>query len=354
MCAKAASSSNPRRSTRAAAGAADKQSIAPVYALSGSESFLRREALADLMDRLLGDADRALALAEYDGSSASLELADVLDDVRTLPFLVERKVVLVREADQFISRYRDSLEKYVDQPCKSGILVLDCSKMASNTRLYKAIANVGQVIVCEPVAVRQIRDWLTQRAKGVHGKQLGAPAAELLIDQIGPELGMLDTELAKLSLYVGERPRIEAADVEALVGRCREEQIWGLLTAMAARNAPAALKTWEEVWQTDRAASARAVAGIAFTVRRLLNAKRAEERGAPSSELSKLMMIWGDERRLRAELSAFSIAEVESMLCELLEIDVAGKSGGVSVRTAIESLIVRSCQRPGGRRQTGA
>ena len=110
---------------------------------------------------------------------------------------------------------------------------------------------------------------------------------------------------------------------------------------------------WEEVWQTDRAASARAIGGIAFTVRRLLNAKRVQEAGATLDELRKVMMIWKDDRRLRAELAAFTTHQVEWMLCRLLEADVAAKTGGVSVRSSIEAFIVELCQRRMSRQATG-
>ena len=40
----------------------------------------------------------------------------------------------------------------------------------------------------------------------------------MLVELIGPEMGLLDQELLKLSIYVGDRPKIEQADVDRLVG----------------------------------------------------------------------------------------------------------------------------------------
>ncbi len=319
---------------------------AALYAVCGGESFLRRQAITELSDRILGPADRSLALAEYDGRSDTLEPADVLDDLRTLPFLVERKLVILRDADDFLkdSDHRADLEAYTEKPCERSVFVLECKTLAANTRLYKRIAAAGEVIKCEPIKPYQVPAWLADRARTTYGKRLTQPAAAMLGDQIGPDLGMLDAELQKLTIYVNTRDRIDVGDVEALGGRCREEQVWGILSAIGAGERGKALALWEEVWQTDRAAIGRAIGGLAFTVRRLLAAKQAELAGAPLDDLRKLMMIWRDDQRLQRELNAFSVDQVERMLCRLLEADVAAKTGGVSVQSSIEAFIVDMCQ----------
>ncbi|NLX23631.1 MAG: DNA polymerase III subunit delta [Phycisphaerae bacterium] len=317
---------------------------APLYAVCGEELFLRRQAITELVDEVLGPADRSLAMSEYDGKNESLKPADVLDDLRTLPFLVERKLVLLRDGDLFVKQYRAELEAYAEKPCERSVFVLECKSLSANTRLYKRIAAAGEVVKCEPIKAYQVPAWLTDRAKQTYGKRLTPKAAAMLCDLIGPELGQLDAELQKLTVYVNSRDRIDIGDVEALGGRCREEQVWGILSAIAAGDRAKALFLWEEVWQTDRAANGRAIGGLAYSVRRLLAAKRAELAGAPLDELRKLMMIWRDDPRLQRELNAFSVDQIEQMLCRLLDADVAAKSGGMGVRSSIETFIVELCQ----------
>lgn len=325
------------------AKAGTKQSIAPVYVVCGAEAFLKRQALAGVLDRTLGNSDRSLALTEYDGSG-SVELANVLDDLRTLPFLSERRVVLVRDADSFITRFRQQLEDYLDSPSSSGVLVLEARSFPGTTRLAKRAAAIGEVTKCEPVARKMIQGWLTQRAREGHSLKLDAQAALMLLEFVGEDLGLLDAELAKLKLYVGQRGEIRPPDVQAAVGHTREEEVWGILSAISAGDEGRAMSLWEHVWETDRAAQGRAIGGIAFKVRQLLTAKRAEEAGASSAELCKILMIWSDPRRLQNELSAFTTEQVESMLCRLLQADVAAKSGLATVQSAIEAFIVESCR----------
>src|SRR5687768_15703483 len=90
-----------------------KPKLAPIYVIFGAEAFLKREAMTQIVAQVLGDADPALALSEYDGGG-SVDLAAVFDDLRTLPFLTPLRLVIVRDADTFITRCRQELEDYCD------------------------------------------------------------------------------------------------------------------------------------------------------------------------------------------------------------------------------------------------
>src|SRR5262245_45345268 len=102
---------------------AGKSKPQPVYVLAGDEAFLKRQALDALQALLLGDADPAFACTTYPGPTA--DWSTVRADLDTVPFLGPRRVVVIEQADPFITRHRPTLEKYVAQPSRSGVLVLD-------------------------------------------------------------------------------------------------------------------------------------------------------------------------------------------------------------------------------------
>ena len=51
-------------------------------------------------------------------------------------------------------------------------------------------------------------------------------AANLLVELVGLEIGILASELEKLAVYAGESKRIERADVARMVGAGRVETVW--------------------------------------------------------------------------------------------------------------------------------
>src|SRR5207248_2683572 len=52
---------------------------------------------------------------------------------------------------------------------------------------------------------------------------------------------LLDQEILKLAIYVGDRKKIDVADVDRLVGNNRAESTWKIFDALAASQAPEAL-----------------------------------------------------------------------------------------------------------------
>ncbi len=114
-----------------------------VYALVGSDALLQQQALQRIVAELPPDAQRI----DADGETA--DLADVLDELRSFALFGSAKVVAVRNADEFVSRFREQLEDYVARPSESATLVLRFSSLPSNQRIYKAIAKTGQIVPCQ-------------------------------------------------------------------------------------------------------------------------------------------------------------------------------------------------------------
>ncbi len=327
-----------------------QDAIPPVAAVTGSESFLVREAVRELIARALGPQPDAMALTDLEGDRAVA--AEVLDELRTLPFLGERRVVLVRGADGFISDARQLLEKYVEAPSPTGVLILACKSLPANTRLYKLINQHGTVIKCEAPRGRAIVQWIAARARDGHGKSIEPAAAARLRELTGDDLGLLDAELEKLAIFALERRQISLSDVQSLVGMQREETVFGIVDAMLTGDLAGGLRLWSQVWATDRAAPARAIGGLAWALRQMIQAKASLAAGAPAYEVAR--RAFTDPERLQARLRAFSIEALEVLLCDLRDADLAAKTGGGSVRDAIERLIVRTAQQASGRKKAAA
>jgi DNA polymerase III delta subunit len=140
-------------------------------------------------------------------------------------------------------------------------------------------------------------------------------------------MGLLDAELGKLATYVGAATnRITTEDINLLVGQLREQIIFDVLDAIADGNAAHALQCWEQVLATDRAAPGRAIGGMAWAARRLLEAKQI---------LEKTGNIAGDR------LSRYSLHQLQDLLTDLLRIDFDAKTGLSNVPRSMESYVVK-------------
>jgi DNA polymerase-3 subunit delta len=146
----------------------------PIYAVHGEEDFLKRCVLAALRTLILGPDEDTFGLSTHAGDKATF--AAVHDDVDTLPFLSPRRLVVVENADPFVTRYRPQLEKYFAEPASKGVLVLELRLWPPTTRLAKMLDD-SATIVCKAPAGQRLLDWCVRWAASAHGKQLTAEAA---------------------------------------------------------------------------------------------------------------------------------------------------------------------------------
>jgi DNA polymerase III delta subunit len=192
---------------------------------------------------------------DADGERA--ELADVLDELRSFAMFGGAKLVVVRDADAFITRFRPQLEDYVASPSNSGTLVLRLSSLPGNQKIHKAIAKTGKIIDCEPPK-DPIR-WIAEHGRGAHGITLTPDAARLLAELVGNDLGRLDGELAKLALQCEGNARIDAKAVTECVSFQREQEMRDMTAELATGNVACALRRWRQLVQLDPSSEFRAV-----------------------------------------------------------------------------------------------
>jgi DNA polymerase-3 subunit delta len=205
----------------------DKVPPRSLYAVLGDDAYLRDETLKAIARQWLGaDAD-ALSVSRFAGDHATL--ATVLDEVRTLPFLSKCRVVIVDGADPFVTAHRKELETYAEKPSTSGVLVLSVKSMPSNTKLAKLIDKTGLLIDCKSPDERELPRWLVDLARSQSQAKLEADASQLLVELVGPEIGLLAMEVEKLAVYVGDRKVIRREDVARMVGAGRVEKIWTII-----------------------------------------------------------------------------------------------------------------------------
>lgn len=219
---------------------APPKSFPGVCVVFGDEDFLKREALTRLRRAILGEGDGEFSWTEFDEKEEKVALRDVTDELATVSLFGGKRVVAVLNADEFVTRFRPQLEDYVARPKTMGILILGVKTWPANTRLFKAVAGSGLQIECKAPSVDRAAGWLMSWAANRHGTKLDRAAAELMVEIVGPELGVLNQELAKLAAASVERP-IDVALVRDLVGGWRAKTAWEMIDAALAGNTSEAL-----------------------------------------------------------------------------------------------------------------
>ena len=340
-----------------------KQQPTPaVCALFGDEPFLKRLVLQRIRNDIFGEDQKDVPDARLEGDSC--QWRDLLDELSTHAlFGGDRRCVTLDNADRFITKYRTELEDYVSRPKSTGILVLQVGTWPANTRLYKAIDKNGLQIDCrapQRAAGRRkvldedrLLDWLANWSSRRHNVQLPPRAAELTLDLVGPNLGLLDQELAKLALFVSSHEDITPELVRDVVGGWRTKTTWELIDAAVDGNAAEALRQLDDLLQSGE--NPLALFGpIAWSLRRFAAAtriiERAERHGHRTSLSAALEQAgfrkWPREalENAQRQIRQLGRRRAGQLYHWLLDADLALKgshSSPVRARFALEQLIVR-------------
>src|SRR5690606_8797359 len=96
-----------------------------ICVIYGEDEMLKRQTLEQLRAALIAKHNDVEPLV-FDGQSSPL--ADVLDELRSYGLMQQHKIVIVDDADVFVSAHREALERYAQNPVDNGVLVFRGSK----------------------------------------------------------------------------------------------------------------------------------------------------------------------------------------------------------------------------------
>jgi len=323
-------------------------SLKPVYVLFGGDAFLLDAARSEIVAAAIGDSDPQVAVTTFESDA---DLAVVLDELRTAPFLAPRRAVILRDADVFLSRkeddknsrreitFREVLEKYLENPSENSTLILLAASWPKNTRLYKLIDKVGQAIDCSAPDARGLPSHIAAAAAR-RGKKIQPEASQLLAAWVGADLGSLDGEVEKLSLYAADRPMITSEDVAKLVTASGGTEPFAITNAITAGDPAAALNCLAHML-TKRGEEFKVSGLIAWHLRRVLAAQQAIAAGKPAKSALP-NMPFHQQNAFLAMLQRRPLPKLQADFRRLIATDLAMKSG-TNASAALQELVVQLC-----------
>ncbi len=319
-----------------------KQEVKPIYVVVGKDEFLLAEQVSNLVGRFLEPEQMQMCLRQNDGDDVTA--VEVFDELRTLPFLGDRRVVVLTKADKFVSENRGLLEKYFEHPASSGVLVLAVSSWPGNTKLAQALPKVGQLIEVSQLKTSSLISYVRNYASEQHGKGLSYNAGQMLVEVVGDEPGMLCREVDKLAVYATANA-ITEKDISALCGHNRIFGAFEVIDSMTAGNTAKAIEKLRIMFSSDKDAEYTVVGAFAWHFRRMFSASAMLKNGDSTDFISKKLRIFWNKNEFFSTLKKMPLEKLGECLKQLAEIDYGIKTGRATAQTAIESMIIQLAEK---------
>jgi DNA polymerase-3 subunit delta len=307
-----------------------------VYLFAGQEDFLIDQALEEADRHWLGEDASGLNKDRFDAEKCSV--SEILEACRTVPFMGKHKVIRVDNTAKWTPQDQEFLtEALLTLPAENALLLIwgkEWRRDDARRPLIEKILETGQVVIFWPPFPEQAQRWVLSRAKH-YKKSISPESAAWLVQQAGEGLRLLDQELAKCSVYVGNRPALELEDVQASFGYHKASSPFEWLACVRRKDSRAAMQVLHHLLEEDE----EPLRLLAMGSRALRDWLSAKESGESSAILAMRFHIKrGEENRFGQELARWSEEELIEGLRICLEAEQSIKTGKETPEMALTLL----------------
>lgn len=323
--------------------------VSPLYLCYGTEKYQIQEFIALLEEQVVDREQRDFSLAAFDLAETPIEA--VVEEAETLPFLVERKLIVVRDSALFTAAAKEggkvehrveALLDYMNNPAEHSVIVfvVHHEKLDERKKIVKAIKTAGTVLSFAPLGGNELTQWVVREVEK-RGSRIGRDAAEALIAACGVQMSALSVEVDKLCLYAGANGMIDTDTVDQLVARTTEQNVFAMVEHIAGLRLERALGIFYELLK-QREEPIKIAALIARQFRIMLQVKDLARQSYSQQQIASQLGLHPYAVKIAGEQARkFEQARLKQILAELAQLDYQMKSGGIDKVLGLELFLLK-------------
>ncbi|MFJ7754992.1 DNA polymerase III subunit delta [Peribacillus muralis] len=323
-----------------------KGQFAPVYLLFGTEAYLINETKQLLIENALHEDEMDFNFSQFDLEETPVETA--LEDVETLPFIGERRLVFMQNpffltAEKAKSRVEHNvkrLEAYLADPVPYSIVVLTApyEKLDERKKITKELKRKAVLVEAKKLGDHELKGWVRERVGSV---RIDEQAIELLLELAGTNLMMLTNELDKMVLYVEADKHITAEIVEKLVAKSLEQNIFTLVDHVLQRKMESAMTILHDLLRQNEE-PIKILSVMAGQVRLMYQVKELSRQGYSQQKIAGQLKVHPFRVKLALEKTGkFQERELLGIMNDLAEADYKMKTGQADKAITLELLLLK-------------
>ncbi|MCO0860786.1 DNA polymerase III subunit delta [Staphylococcus pasteuri] len=166
------------------------------------------------------------------------EITPIIEEALTMPFFSDKKAILVQNAYVFtgekvtkeLNQNTDQLLEFIEKYDGENLIVFEVfqNKLDERKKLTKTLKKNGQLKKVEQMSEEEIKKWIQSKLND-NFKDIKQDALNNMIELTGINFNIISQELDKLMLFLGDRPTINKDDVNQIINRSLEQNVF-LLT----------------------------------------------------------------------------------------------------------------------------
>lgn len=328
-----------------------KEKLASCYLILGTEKFLQDQVRAEIVKKIKLEGEDDLNFLSFDMENASLE--EVVAEAETLPFFGDQRLVFVEnpyfltgeKVNNGIEQNTDLLTAYLKEPLESTVLVFFApyEKLDERKKVTKQLKKTATIINVQQLNEKEVRQYLMNTLENSSIK-MERNAIDLFLRLTDLDLSKMMRELQKLILYGQNQQQITVREVEQLVPKTLEHNIFDMTQYILKGKTEQALRLYEDlVMQGEGTIKINAI--LLSQLRLFLQAKFLVKIGYQQANIAETLKIHPYRVKLAMqEVRKFDEQLLVQLFDQLVEMDYQIKTGQIEKELSFQLFVLRTGQ----------
>lgn len=318
----------------------DKQ-IEGIYLFYGEERYILNAYLDKAIEVAIADSDPVMNLDVFETQSTSMD--KIVDAMNTLPFLGEKRIVVLKGFDFFASKNTSKSEQLMNAlqaiPTTTVLFIIE-NEADKRTKLYKKLNSIGKCYEFNKLSEEELIQYIADQL-GKQGKMIEKNVAKHFVHSVGFDLSTVHNELDKLIDYSKDIDIISAQAIDLVCIKSVENRIFDLVDCMGTSKRQHALQLYRDLIVLKEPPT-RILFMITRQFRIILQTKLLLEQGVNRQGIASMIKIptFVLDKNIN-QARNFSTLQLKKALKECLDAEVAMKTGKMDITLGLELLIIQ-------------
>lgn len=320
----------------------EKGQLFAFYLFYGDSEFRLEKVLNNIRETLIPEAERDFNLKVFYADDTGIGPADILDTARSLPFLSQNRLVIVRRTESLPASALKSFIPYLEKPVESTCLIFLSSKPDFRNKFFNKIKELGRAVNFKKLYDKQALAWIIKTAKEL-GLDMDKEASLYLQQVVGNRLMDLHSELEKLYVRFG-KTAITLKHVEELAIFSRMYTIFELMDELSFKRCAESISMLNRYMEEEGKDEGLKILGMLIRqIRILWQTKSIIEKGGHASDVARRIRLPNSlVDKIVRQTSLWSEDDLERGLQLMYQADGLMKTGAQG-HLVLENLVVSLC-----------
>lgn len=332
--------------------------LKPVYLFYGEEQYIMDYTLKLLKEEFIQESLETLNYIVIEGEEASFD--KVLNACETLPFMSEKKIVIIKELPVLNNKKDSQNAEIVDNSTLAEYLLkldnyliliftIKNKEVNKSNAIYKSINKVGDIVEFHRLKGKDLSNWIENRFKA-YKRKISNANINYIIQQSQyndpnseKTLYDLENEIIKICNYVQVNGEVTKDIIDNLMAKTLEMNVFNLLNEISNKRGENAMRIFSEMYMSNRPVLF-ILHMIVRQLRNMLQYKIYKSKGYSKRDtLEKMKLSEFEFNKVANQSNNFTITQLENAMKYCLHADEAIKFNYTDERLAMEMLITQLC-----------